>query len=619
MKKFLLYVGLPLLFFLFLVFIFIALPALRLYSSVNNLKKSLTDVPQLIKSQDLPAVQGRLVTAQTNLTVVQKDFSRFSWVRFVPFAQNYYFDGNHGLKAAGEMFSAASIAVDAIAPYADVIGLKGLYTTGDGVKTTQDRITVLINTLDKIKPQISQISTHLTAARTEIDQIDPRRYPARFKLATAITLLDQSSNLISEAQPLLDAAPYMLGIDKPRQYLMIFQNDAELRPTGGFMTAYTILSVDKGKISTELSGDIYSLDAQLPNRIPAPAPILKYLPNVPYWNLRDQNLSPDFKVSMDTFLSNYNKTKSPKVDGIIAVDTQVLVNLLKVLGPLNVPNFGTYTADTDKRCNCPQVFYELELFADVEGPVVWDTVTGQIVYQPKNYGDRKAFIGPMMYAMLTKIMSQPQSKLGELFNAFMATLQSKDILFYYPDPKIQAAVESFNLAGRVRATDNDYLMIVDTNFAGAKTNAWVTYAADHQVKISEDGTVTKTLTLTYKNPQAYFEDPKTKLKLNGIFRDWLRVYVPQGSKLVEAKGFETGQATNEDLGKTVFEGFFTLTPLNVKTITISYQLPFKVKSPYQLLIQKQPGAKYFNHKISINGKSIPEFSLSADKELSLPY
>jgi hypothetical protein len=516
--------------------------------------------------------------------------------------------------------------LEAIAPYADILGFKGLSSSGDGGKTAQDRINFIINTLDKIKPQLTKIGEHLSQARQAVDKIDPDRYPENLRgipirenFVRGISLLDQASMLVNDARPMLENAPYMLGIDSPRKYLVLFQNDAELRATGGFITAYSIIQVDKGKISTIQSDDIYALDAKFTKKITAPDPIKKYLPKVPYWNLRDQNLSPDFKVSMDTFFPNYQTTNSPKVDGIMAVDTQLLVELIKITGPIGVPGFGTYSAENDPRCNCPNVWYELELFADVEGPVIWDSGTGQIILQPKNYGDRKAFIGPMMYSVLANVMAQPKAKMSQLFTTIMNQIAGKHILLYFPDAQIQAAVESFNLAGRVRDFPGDYLLIADTNFAGAKTNAWVTYSADQKIDIAGDGTVTKTLTIKYNNPQAYFEDPKTKLRLNGMFRDWLRVYVPRGSKLIKAEGFETGQVVTEDLGKTVFEGFFTLAPLNVRTITLSYQLPEKITSPYKILIQKQGGSKNFPYTNIINGKTYPEVILSADKELVYSY
>src|SRR3990170_3227204 len=601
-------------------------PLRRLMVSVRKLESSARQVEPYLKAQDLAGTQGQLAQVKTDLETVKADYSRLKWLKAVPLARNYYLDGERGFTAAGEVLSAGNVAIEAIAPYADIIGLKGLATTGNGEKTAQDRINFIVNTLDKIKPQLSTIGDHLAKAGSEVDGINPNRYPEEFKgmrvrdqITQGILLLDQASTLVNDAKPLLESAPYILGLDGVRKYLVIFQNDAELRPTGGFMTAYAVISVSKGKIGIVESNDIYFLDERFPKKLPAPEPIKKYLPKVPYWYLRDQNISPDFKVSMEPFFPNYLLTKSPEVDGIFTVDTQVLVDLLKITGPIGVPGFGNYSADNDPRCNCPQVFYELELFADVEGPVVWDSVSGQIIVQPKNYQARKSFIGPMMYSVLANVMAQPKARMAQLFNTSAALFQAKHVQFYFTDPNIQTSVETFNLAGRVREFEGDYLFIVDTNFAGAKTNAWVTYTADQKIEVSGDGTVTKTLTLTYKNPQPYFEDKTTKLKLNGIFRDWLRVYVPKGSKLIEAKGFETGQVTGEDLDKTVFEGFFTLTPLNVKTISLKYELPIKLKSPYKFLIQKQAGAKNFPYTISLNNRKHPEIILSADQELSLAY
>ena len=594
----------------------ILLPSVKkLTVSVDRLKASGATVVAAAKAQDLKAVDAQLDVVEKDLADLSRDYARLSWLKIIPVANLYYADGQHGLKAGVEVLAAAKITVDAIAPYADLVGLKGLSTSGDGMKTAQDRVNFVVETLDKVRPQLTLIGEKLATARAEADKIKPARYPKyQSQLTSGIALIDQASSLVNDAKPLLESAPYILGKDKPRRYLVLFKNDAELRPTGGFMTAYAVIEVSKGKINIIQSNDIYTLDDKFPKKLPAPEPIKKYLPNVPYWYLRDQNLSPDFKVSMDTFYPNYQLTKSPAVDGIIAVDTKVLVDLLKVTGPIGVSGFGNYSAEIDKRCNCPQVFYELEKFADQEGPVVWDSVSGKIVFAPRNYGDRKSFIGPMMHSVMTNVFAQPKSKMSDLFNTAISAINGKHVQFYFIDPTIQSAIESFNLAGRVRETDGDYLMVVDTNFAGAKTNVWVTYAADQKIDVGGDGTVTKTLTLTYKNPQEYFVEKGTSLKLNGVFRDWLRVYVPKGSELIEAKGFETGQKTSEDLGKTVFEGFFSVTPLNVRTITLKYKLPIKIKSPYKMLIQKQGGSKNFPYTFKVNGKTYPEFILNADHE-----
>lgn len=607
-------------------FIFIFLPLKKLKASGEVLKVSVQGMMIQLKSQDLIAAQKQLQTVKADLSATRDDLYKFKWLNLVPFANKYYQDGQHAFNAADEIIAAGDITIEAVAPYADLIGFKGLSSGGDGAKTAQDRITIIINTLDKIGPQLTSVGERLEKASSEISSIDPKRYPeeaagikVRSQLETGKNLLRQVSGLITDARPLLESAPYILGANSPRKYLVLFQNDAELRPTGGFLTGYAVISISKGKISTVLSDDIYKLDEKFPKRIPAPAAILKYHPKVPYWYLRDQNLSPDFKVSMDTFMPNYKLTKEPAVDGVIAVDTQLLVDLLGVTGEIGVSGYGNFSAKEDPRCNCPNVFYELQLLAGGEEAVIWDSVSGKIIQAPANYGQRKAFLGPLMYSVLANVMAQPKSKMAELVNTVLTSIQEKHVQMYFMDSRIQSAIEGFNLAGRVTETTGDYLMVVDTNFSGAKTNIWVTYKADQKIEIASDGSVVKTLTLTYSNPQVKAVKITGARNLNGMFRDWLRVYVPKGSELIEAKGYELGQAVGEDLGKTVFEGFFTLAPGNTKIISLKYKLPIKLKSPYQILVQKQGGTKNFPYTISINNKKHPEVILDGDKELSFSY
>lgn len=611
-----------------IVYSLVSGPTKAIMVRVNNLQKIGGAASEVTKSQDLKAFKELATKVQTEITGIDLEMKKMAWLKGVPVASDYYKDGEAGIAGANSVIDAGLIAIDGIAPYADVIGLKGLATTGDGAKTAADRISFIVETLDKLKPQLTQIGEKLAQAKSQIDKIDPTRYPLEYKgiavrsqITKGINLLDQASALINDAKPMLEAAPYLLGKDKPRKYLLLFQNEAELRPTGGFLTGYAVIEVNKGKISTLQSDDIYKLDEKFPKRIPAPEPIKKYHPNVPYWYMRDQNLSPDFRSSMDTFMKNYELTGSPKVDGVIAVTTKVLVDLLKVTGKIGVPGFGNFSAENDPRCNCPSAFYELQILAGSEEPVVWDSVSGKIVKAPANYGNRKLFLGPVMYSVLANVLAQPKSKFPELFNTILSTISEKQVMMYFFDEKTQGAVEAFNMAGRVREVpeNEDYLMVVDTNFSGGKTNIWVRYEASQNIEVSSDGTVTKTLTLNYTNPQEGSVKIESGRRLNGLFRDWVRVYVPKGSELIESKGFETGEAKGEDLGKTVFEGFFTLAPLNVKSITLKYKLPFKIKSPYKMLVQKQGGAKDFIYKTKINGKNQAEFILNADSEHAFVY
>lgn len=594
------------------------------YRSLKNrytkLQVMAKEIPTLMKDKNLNGLKSKLDEVSFEAMGVQKDYSRLGWARFVPFLGSYYSDGEKFIKAGLSVLDAGKLTIETVAPYADIIGLNKS-AVGGGI-TAQQRIDLVIGTIDKVKPQLAQIGQKLADAKTQVDKVNTSKYPEKFKLSQGVELLDKAVSLVNDARPLLESLPYLVGKESPRKYLVLFQNDAELRPTGGFMTGYAVISVANGKISVLQSDDIYKLDERFPKKIKAPDPILKYHPNVPYWYLRDQNLSPDLKSSMETFMPNYKQTGSPEVDGVITLTTQVLIDLLKVTGRIGVPGYGNFSADNDSRCNCPSAFYELQVLAGGEESVIWDPISGKIIKAPANYGNRKQFLGPVMYSILANVMAQPKSKIPDLFSAVLKSISGKHLMFYMFDSKAQAAVESFNMAGRVRenATDQDYLFVVDTNFSGAKTNIWVKYKADQVIDIGSDGSVVKTLTLTYTNPQdTSVKITETNRSLNGKFRNWLRVYVPKGSELIESKGFELGQAVGEDLGKTVFEGFFSLTPLNVSTISFKYKLPFKAKSPFKEIIQKQGGAKDFVYTTKINGKTKPEFILDADQEYAFVY
>ena len=585
------------------------------------LEKDLNNLQLAIKAQNLPKVKEETANLRTDLTRVQKKVDRYKFATIIPVVGNYYQDGQHALNASLAGLRATDLVIEAISPYTDILGLGGDKTATTSGETSLDRVTFLVTTLDKIRPQLDEVGKELEVARKEMDRINPNRYPEEFKgitirqnLVLAISSLDQVSSFVNDAKPLLEVAPDLLGVNSPKHYFVLFQNDAELRPTGGFMTAYGILKVDKGKITPVLSEDIYSLDAAFRKRLPAPEPIKKFHKNVPYFYLRDMNLSPDFAESMQVFMGHYkeNVAGAREVDGVIAVDTQFLSALLKVLGPIGVPEWGNFSAETDKRCDCPQVVYRLEEIADKPVSALKTS--------------RKAVIGPLMHSILANAFKSPKSKMADLFKVGLTAVQEKHVLFYLFDEKSQKAVESFNLAGRVRDYDGDYQLLVDTNFAGAKSNLFINQKIEEKIEVAGNGEITKTINITYNNPFPASDCGLLSggLCLNGLYRDWIRLYVPKGSQLLELTGSEIKANVYEELGKTVFEGFYgdkyPLRPQSVTKVSFKYKLPFKAQKgqSYKLLIQKQAGVEKYEMAIDFNGKR-EEFELRGDKELKWQF
>ena len=195
--------------------------------------------------------------------------------------------------------------------------------------------------------------------------------------------------------------------------------------------------------------------------------------------------------------------------------------------------------------------------------------------------------------------------------AAFTSLAEKHVLFYLLDSDVQKAVSDFGVGGRIdQSFEGDYLHVSDANLGGRKSNLYATEDVVQDISVAGDGTVTKTVTITYKNPA------KQDGWLNSVLPTWVRVYVPKGSTLIAAEGLEVKSEPYEDLGKTVFAGFFQLRPEGVSKVTFQYKLPFKVSKEYKLLIQKQPGTNGFLYTVNL-GKHVEEFYLKTDKKLSI--
>lgn len=603
--------------------IIIAIPAQAAIGSAMKTSSQAKIVLDAVKQQDVELADAELVKLNESLKQTEKDLSGLFILNFIPILNNYYGDAKHLVKAGYQGIEAADILLESVKPYVDVLGLKGQGSFVGG--TAEQRIQTAVKTMGKVTPRIDEIAEKLTVAKAEIDNINPNDYPGFIqggKLKEDVTALrtitDQGVTFINDARPLIKILPNLLGEPEEKKYLVLFQNDGELRPTGGFLTAYAVFRIDEGIIHVDRSDDIYQLDATVRGKKPAPRPIKEYLPKVPIFNIRDSNLSPDFIESMNTFLEMYENSSGPDVDGIIALDTNVLTSTIKILDDEVFAGGVKFTSKEDPRCGgCPQVIYELERLVSTPKSVDLKVTTLAAVQ-----AQRKDMVGVLMYAIMEKALkSSPKLYWGPLFQDFVNKVAQKHVMFYIFDEKAQKSLESLNASGKIMDFDGDYLHINQSNFGGAKANLFVGEDVSQTIEIRGDGTVAKTVTINYKNPHPPSDCNLERggLCINAPLRDWVRVYVPKGSKLIDSKGSEVKVITYEELGKTVFEGFLTVRPKGSATYTISYELPFKLKrgSPLPLMIQKQPGTDNFPQQIFLNGKKTHEFPLSEDKVLTL--
>ncbi len=597
---------------IFVLLVLSGIPAYATYSAGLETYKHAKLLSAALKKQDIALASEEITKTKESLVKTQKSFNYLVPYKFIPVIGWYYSDAQHLMAAGGHGLDTAATAVDALKPYADILGLKGEGSFSGG--SAEERIRTAVMAASKITPQIDKIGASLALVNKEMEQVDPNHYPTILfgkQIFTQLTALKTTTaeitKGINEAEPLVKALPSLLGESEEKKYLILFQNDKELRPTGGFITAYAVFRVDKGVIHIDRSDDIYPLDDSISGKPAAPDALQTYL-KVSRLNLRDSNLSPDFIESMDTFNSLYKRAgQRVEVDGIIALDTDVLVKTIKILDDQVSAGGMTFTTKNDERCDCPQVIYELE--NDISRPV--------------NYvkTDRKGVIGELLNNIMTKALSSsPKLYWGPLVQTLIAETNEKHILFYLYDKEAQKGIEALNAAGRIKDVKGDYLHINETNFSGAKVNIFMKEEVDNSYTVKGDGTIEKTVTIRYKNPYPASDCNLERggLCLNAEYKDWIRIYVPKGSELIDSEGSSVKMQTYEELGKTVFDGLVRVRPQGSGTFTITYKLPFKWEgSTLPVLIQKQPGQDGNPYKLIINGRTRESFDLLTDHETTV--
>jgi hypothetical protein len=585
----------------------IILPLRQIYQESKVATVHAKALSEGYKNQNLDTMRSEVDKLRSSVKSMGMWSNFLVWTSIIPIAGGYYQDARGFLKAGDEELAAVKTILDSLDPYKNELGFNGQPQAGS------NKIAQGVKILEKTLPQLDKIQNNLSSASNAVKNIDTNKYPTNVKGKNLRQLLTSGKELIigadiavRDAKPALEIAPNALGVNGAKSYLLLFQNDKEIRSTGGFLTAYATLKIENGKVSSTTSDDIYRLDEKLLEvcktkicPLTPPAQIAKYLPEVSgkprtAWSMRDSNTSPDVSTSAKEFERMYQMLGDGlPFDGIIFIDSQVVEGLIEVTGPIEV--FGTpYSAKIDHRCNCPNVIYELEAYAEIAA---------------KGEADRKAVLGVLMQQILAKVVGASTEQLPLFVQEMIKLSNQKHVMFYMHDQKTQQALAQLNWTGAIKDYPGDYLHINDNNYAGGKSNLYVDQTVTQEIS-KENGAIKKKLTVEYKNPQPF------NIWLNGINRDYVRIYVPKGAKLLSSKGSEDPVKTSEDLGKTVFEAFVVTRPQNSRKLELVYTIHYNPSGDYQMLIQKQPGAKdEFHYIIKYGNATKQDFHLDLDKEI----
>lgn len=458
-----------------------------------------------------------------------------------------------------------------------------------------------------IEKEVGEASSSLAAVRPEDVPENSRTDVALLQaalpgIATAIGHIQANKPMIEE----------LLGAHGPRKYLFLFQNNQELRPTGGFIGSYGLLDFKDGIARQFFIDGIFNPDGQLSENIVPPKPIQKVSAG---WSLHDSNWFPDFPTSAEKAISFYEKTGGPTVDGVFTLTPTVMERLLSVVGPIELPDYGI---TVDEKNFVPLIQEQVEEKYD------------------KEENKPKKILSDLAGILLERVFSESDPvALYNIANVMVAGMNEKQILLYTRDQPTENLIRSAGWSGEISATPKDYLEVVHTNLNGFKTDGVIKNSVTHQADIQDDGSVIVTTTIRRvhtggNTPYEWW---------NQVNSDYMRVYVPKGSVLLSADGMtresdaapldydklgfkrdpdveqeeaaihideSTGTRVGEEFGKTVFGNWVYVSPGETVEVTYRYRLPFRVDpahadtAGYSLLFEKQPGLDALDFETSVH-------------------
>lgn len=349
-------------------------------------------------------------------------------------------------------------------------------------------------------------------------------------------------------------------------FLVLFQNNMELRPGGGFIGSFGILKVKDGTVTDFASHDVVNFDGRIPDTVPAPYPMPETL-GVKSLKLRDSNISPDWTVNAKAAEDFYHLGNgAEQFDGVIGITTNVLSSFLSVTGPVEVPGYpGQYDAETgvlDLEYQVEQDFYK----------------------QGISRGDRKEVMNELGKIILAKVKDLSFPKKYELFKVILDDLHKKDIQIAFKDTDLQTIIEQAGWSGELdKDWHGDYFMLVDDNLNALKSDYRIKRSVDYTVDVRGDKRKV-TVVVTYEHT-AHQKDYMTR-----DYQTFARLYVPENSWLEKVTGNAKPAVFGSELSKKYFGALIQVSLGTTKQVVWEYNLPETLPvDQYDLKIEKQPG------------------------------
>ncbi|MDO8511715.1 MAG: DUF4012 domain-containing protein [bacterium] len=558
-------------FLLILMVGFFVLKLRAVYGDVQGAVSAKSELLSAINSKDTKRVKIAIITTREAVTKVDEDLNIFRYFAFVPRVKREMNTAKDVILQTNYLLDSASLAikiinesgVDVISPNMDVTSAEALKKIDTALVNNKSDMQKLLERGDKII--VNKVaSSSFRQIRSLHEQIT-----GYSKIA------QQVERLIITTE---DGTATLLGLRGEKKYLLMFENSDELRPGGGLISTYGLITLKDGQTSNLFIDHVQNLKLFYTTPIELnPDPIQQTMRHQKNLYIYDANWLGDPNEWLDKIFRSWNAQK-PLVDGIIVMSTKILEDVVRRYEPLRLPG-------TNEEFRADDIVASLDYNLDVQHGL----------YDVSKY----KVLGPLVDELLKNIKSSKPTQLKEILVNAKKRFQSRDLLFYTKDEIVNDALKNNGIQNEITVPAGDEFYALGANLGSGKADGRMKRSLAMRVYAQEIYPATSaTITQDYT---AGVDD----FRASGYY-GYLRFFLPLGSKLGAFDNFNLVEDENIiEAGRQVYGNYFSVATGTKKDVAITYALAESVAKQikagnYSLTLRKQGGVEMpFEVKINI--------------------
>lgn len=635
-----------------LAYNFVYTPYSKIKKSVDNIQENGSLLMADFENKDLSNIDMYFANIKMELGNVNAELDNFEFLASLDYTKGYY----ENFQTMRNILDKTSDLLDSTLPdLKNILKVTGFKTeksdpnivivldpeTGEekddsAFSLVMKELPQYLELYDKIEPQLIEIFAEVKKIDTDyIPNIGGTNYKEIITQVNDFSV--QFPTLSAQTTDFLTHLPEIIGSSTPSRYLLILQNETEMRASGGLLSAFGNLTMSNGEIGDINLTDMWNLETHVSydlgvdvgyRNIYGQLVLMERGCGSNYLRAQDAGIYPDLTLTMKMLADYYNVAKRyspqdfPEYDHVLIINNHFAETLIALLDPLEVEGFGTVTSDK-----------------------LYDLIKSQTdSVENRGNPERKSIIKDIANAAKKKLLEFKIADMPKIINAMIESIQAKDIGIYSPsNSELELYLEKYGFSGETAQTfEGDYFQLSEAQNCALKINRWLRNDVTQTVNIDDSGTVTKNVFTRWVQPEVYQDSYLDQYDMSGRFtyRAWVRYMMPNGVSNVDSNGYDNSgylyyypkEYFDRKANKYVSDNIIQFdsrraseeVPVPESQLNVSYSLPdslnYNTTGSYKLLVQKHPGKSWGERNTVIINHAgqqyTVEFILDRDKVIT---